>query len=207
MDKKIKVVMLPTDEKANGENIIVKQYSELGLAFGYNITNVHNLYFLSDEEIKEGDLFIYLKDKVIHKAHFNSTKAFSHCKDGDYIIAYENNLCKKVIASTDKSLELPQPSEEFLESYVKAYNEGKQITEVMVEYHEGYWKDLDSKEDDWIESYPMVNSDNTISIRKIKDSWNRDELISNLYSLANYIGKDQCMSFMDYVDKWIKENL
>lgn len=65
-----------------------------------------------------------------------------------------NRICKKVIASTDKSLgynlyyisiagtdmeefiSLPQVPKSFIQAYIKAYNEGKPIIEVDLEYEQ-----------------------------------------------------------------------
>ena len=112
---------------------------------------------------------------------------------------------------------LPQPSKEFLEVYVKTYNEGRPITEVMVEYincnycyGEGYMfadgkrpcphcNDTNGK--------LKVKSDNTINIELIKDSWNRKEVDSLLRHLYYDVTGKLTGHPDGFCDKWIKENL
>jgi len=45
--------------------------------------------------------------------------------------------------------------------------------------------------------------DNTITIKKLKDSWNKDEVIELIYKYCKEI--TQCISEKD--EKWIEENL
>lgn len=148
-----------------------------------------HLYFTSDEEIKAGDYFInfgqfnhgvyYCLDDI----HAENIK--HHCKE-----------FKKIIATTDKTLivdifakqshtdpvkiYLPEPSKEFLEVYVKAYNEGKKIEEVLAEmedFGEEDWAgDNYTGEPIWRHDWRVkVKPDNTITIKKVKDSWNYEE--------------------------------
>lgn len=106
-------------------------------------------------------------------------------------------------------LRLPQPSQSFIEKYVEEYNKGNIITEVMVEYTD--WSEtfngvyMEENEEEW-----KVNpKDNTITIRKIKDSWNREEVIS-LIKDAMITGvniRDKNLIFNDVRDNWIDKNL
>lgn len=115
-----------------------------------------NLYILSDDEIKEGDW-------VIKNGH---TTIYQIEKDSRI------DNCKKIIATTDKSLSLvctcgatkvvntglcpkchlftnipllPQPSQSFIKKYITEYNKGNIITDVMVEYDE--WHEEDTSRD------------------------------------------------------------
>lgn len=126
-----------------------------------NITQ-HHIHITSSEEIKEGDWYLILIDNTIMKANINSDH-----KDYD---------CKKIIATTDKSLrkhlkylseyegkyidkQLPQLSNEFIESYIEQYNKGNIIENILVEV-EYKWEDkLNEK------SYLKL-TDNTINIHK-----------------------------------------
>lgn len=195
--KRTQVVMLPTKEKANSlwsyKNR--KLYSnEQNNPNDIDETIYYNLYFLSDEEIKEGDYwYIWLDNNQICQADGMIITINNHIK---------NNHIKKIIATTDKSLkiqidgnrgnllsdvsfdiELPQPSQDFIKVFVGEYNKGNIIEWVDVEYEEkGYWINLEShsfaKKPEWIYTHDIikVNSKNEIIIRKIKDSWNRNEL-------------------------------
>ena len=208
MKKSAQVVMLPTNEKAE-IGFLTQKGKERGHLVHFdrpmpNILDSENqhLYFLSDEEIKEGDYVIEDIGGVVYGPI-----------DRESIV--ENP--KKIIATTDTSLRLteivkeddsiefpyitslPQPSQSFIQKFVEEYNKGNVITEVLVEYEvdDGYME---------VKSYLKVNSkDNTITIRKAKDSWSREEVIELLHRRMEYtFGGDYDKST---TDKWIEENL
>ena len=150
--------MLPTNEKAmihlTNSNILIESTELTGKSELYKSIPQY-LYILSDEEIKEGDWFIKLNQMKLMQ-----------CKDKTYTFVNEEFLnsndakdCKKIIATTDKSLirynpvgnsekrkccdihciceingKLPQPSQSFIEKYVEEYNKGNIITEVLLKY-------------------------------------------------------------------------
>ena len=218
--KKTKLVMLPTNEKASIVNFldnnklifIGHQTFQSSIPFTF-----YNVYILSDEEIKEGDWI--LNNLLEDKRPIQVTKEL-----------LEDGLLKddkKIIATTDKSLftetksigytedrarvfygkeYLPQPSQSFIEKFVEEYNEGNVITEVMVEYEtitkrygscsigEGVTMNVEQLK---------VSKDNTITIRKVKDSWNRDEVEEKIRKGAYVLLNGSIGDF----DKWIEENL
>lgn len=210
MFKKVKVVMLTANEKAK----ICLDYTKLTL---HQTTLINctqswqHLYFLSDEEIKEGDYVIEDIGGVVYGPI-----------DRESIV--ENP--KKIIATTDTSLRLteivkeddsiefpyitslPQPSQSFIQKFVEEYNKGNVITEVMVEYE---WNKTDKKIrqveifDDVLKINPK---DNTITIRKIKDSWNRAEQtdVIEKYLLMKEPDVYQRTKRSD-IKKWIEQNL
>ena len=217
--KKTKVVMLSTNKKAKFNDLVIHPIDGLLVQFKHqNCTEVaQNLYFLSDEEIKEGDWI--LNNLLEDKRPIQVTKEL-----------LEDGLLKddkKIIATTDKSLftetksigytedrarvfygkeYLPQPSQSFIEKFVEEYNEGNVITEVMVEYEtitkrygscsigEGVTMNVEQLK---------VSKDNTITIRKVKDSWNRDEVEEKIRKGAYVLLNGSIGDF----DKWIEENL
>ncbi len=90
----------------------------------------------------------------------------------------------------NKHLQLPQPSQQFIEKYIESYNTGEVITDVLVEY-ENYTNidckmHIDNSATETItkqQNLKVNPKDNTITIKKIKDSWNREEvtlLLSNI---------------------------
>lgn len=250
---KRQVVMLPT-EKA--ENCLLYGSNRLRFHKGYFTqeflkscnTKSYHLYILSDEKIKEGDLVYRCNSKDIFKV------------DSFLIHLIERGsteICKKIIATTDKSLSprihkgetvdesypkefregiLSQPSQSFINKFIEQYDKGNVITEVIVEYEKvcancgkhlrahrfGTCPDkLHLEKTTLVDTYgESVNADyalkidpkdNTISIRKIKDSWNREEVKTLLNSLIK-------ADFLDFTneygitgwkafDKWIEENL
>lgn len=215
---KSKVVMLPS-EKA-------QLYLDLGILRDIRNTQhipigtqiPQHLYFTSNEEIKEGDWFLHstLADNSIHKC---IGRPAEQNVIGDDNMDYFKGFCKKIIATTDKSLYneilpfepmeriqykyLPEPSKEFLEVYVKAYNEGDQITDVLIECEKGF-----SGERESIEFFERikVKSDNTITIKKVKDSWSREEIIELFHKYKIDHDGEGCY-YKDTLNRWIEQNL
>jgi len=140
MYKTCNVVMLPINEKAG--SIILSHTNELFISENGNPFDIlggynkpKHLYITSDEEIKERWFGIAYKqdvsgttdknDNVLTKGsifkHFYTTNNW-----------YDN--AKIVISSTDSTLNLPQPSQQFIQQYIEEYNKGNVIKSVLVEY-------------------------------------------------------------------------
>ena len=209
--KKCKVVMLSTKEQANiflEENITLTYYkyqqkhSLKGIAM--------NLYILSDDEIKEGDWYYDYMLRVVLQA----TKTSTHNGGNDY---------KKIVATTDTSLhttecvdgselmdewqgekidlhtELPQLSESFIQAYIKAYNEGKHITEVDLEMDIIKNENYTGNGDSLISGYKIkTRPDNTVIVHQSK-MYSREELIS--------LCKKAYTEGYGDLSEWIEENL
>ena len=189
-----------------------------------------HLYVLSDDEIKENNTHFYNP----HSGQLHISKNHT-----DYE-AINKNGCKKIIATTDTSLGLPQPSQQFITKYIEEYNKGNVITDVLVEYeqdytnrscstcnlgtggtcelnlekkccsstnnvtkHGDYWIScLDGEEDSEIYKIKVASKDSTITIKKLKDSLNREEILNDIEQAII-----QGLDIGQYRDKWIKENL
>ena len=165
-----------------------------------------HLYVLSDDEIKEGDYcYSYKMNKIVKSTCDVSREANKNI-----------GFWKKVIATTDKTLsqtnrtEIPQPSQQFIQKYIEEYNRGNIITDVLVEYelisNEEYFLNTINPD----ENVPYFDEDlkinpkyNTISIKKVKDSWNREEVENLIYSAM----KDRRYTTVAEWQKWIEENL
>lgn len=205
--------MLPT-EKAT----ILYKFEETDKLIFSNHPNQHelatpqHLYFTSNEEIKEGDWFICNQSvqqcievvkgdypyKIINRANGEEQYHSKHWKD-------------KVIVATDKSLGLPEPSKGFLEVDVDAYNKGKKIEEVLVEME-------DFGEEDWVgDDYTgepiwrhdwriKVKPDNTITIKKVKDSWSKEEIIELFHKYKIDHDGEGCY-YKNTLNRWIEQNL
>jgi len=199
--KRAQVIMLPTDNAKSEynqlwlykNNILYNATAVKGVR-SHKDTKFQELYIISDDEIKECD-YVYdsYKDSV-----YQATKVVIHNMKS---LDYEQYL-KKIIATTDTSLNLPQPSQQFIEKYIESYNKGEVIINVLVEYEE--------LKDEAFRTYlirPKTNNkDNTITIKKLKDSWSRKEVINNLKTMhINLYGADKYA--LEQVDNWIKENL
>lgn len=209
MLKKRQVVMLPTNEKAELYQTVsgTKLYKLPKAEFGDNTVLTKHLYFLSDEEIKEGEWMYHSLDKRPIQRGRNSEEPTKY--------GY-----KKIIATTDSSLKkgdwihndtmipLPQPSQSFLEVFMREYNKGNVIKEVMLEYEERpligkYGADGHTIYEDILK----VNSkDNTITIKRVKESWSREEVIE----LINDFASDKFEltdRWKKSIDKWLEQNL
>lgn len=110
MKKEIQVVMLPTEKATNvlltGRNDLIHVTKDFG--FTETIDRFQHLYFLSDEEIKEGDWILSGVNSDSLKPRQVTSQALI-----DDLFPWE----KKIIATTDESLGLPRPSNEFLQKY------------------------------------------------------------------------------------------
>ena len=120
MKKIVKVVMLhyKTDEPELGS--LVKLRDKLFLFepdINFRSTLPQHLYFVSNEEIKEGDI-IYSPSEGIR---FPSISKVLH------INRFNPEKWKKVVATNDKLLGLPLIPESFIEDYVKSNGEIKQV--------------------------------------------------------------------------------
>jgi hypothetical protein len=180
------VVMLTTDQRSC--LFINKRNNQLQYWFkgdSPNNAKHQHLYFLSNEEIKGKDWFYDTRDRIISNNSL-SQKMFSK-----KIIATTNNNIsinlglEKYVAPTNSNNDLiytrlcpfPQPSKEFIQAYIEAYNSSKPITKVLVEYkevqtacsHNIPTQDINQLEDCW-ELVLKVNSSNEITIKKVKDS-------------------------------------
>ncbi len=245
MLKKTPVVMLPTNEKAtsyqsNFEGILlcidekcvvfnklqINKYPSIG--YVTSMWTPQHLYFLSKEEIKVGDWYI-TNDNILLRC--NKTLLGLVYAEDDYG-RNKNSIKGKVIATTDSSLKLndsiqigqfhktlpiilPQPSQSFIEKYIEKYNKGEEITEVMVEYEP---KPIYGNNGSVfpIEYQLKVNQkDNTITIKPIKDSWNKKEHELDLIYCVSYVAaslgltptSNEMKKFNDATHEWIKENL
>lgn len=112
------------------------------------------MYITSDDEIKEGDFCICVKDTQ------DLLYGYMFKYNGEHRI--DNKGCSKVIASTDPNLNLPRPSSGFINRFIADYNEGIIITNIMVEY--------DTK------GTPKLSKDSKLVITPVKSMWNKVEL-------------------------------
>lgn len=226
MFKRANVVILSNKTKHAkvGELSIQKNYTQDRLVIvNKNITEDYlkyfikaDLYILSDENPAEGDW-------VLNTAS-PSNRPFQIDKIGVQYVTESKTTTKKIIATTDESLNimmpnidayeagiktisLPKPSDSFIKKYIEEYNKGNQITDVMIEYSKewvgkDYVDDMDAYVYDKFEEILKVSSDNTITIRKVKDGWSREETYNLLIDLwATNLNK------REEVENWIKENL
>ena len=199
-----KIVMLPTKDK--NALIVVHQGNKM---LGMNTNSVgytkQYLYFTTDEKIEEGDWVLDMynqKWKLLDKKLVGFNKAGIRSFSTDNIIGH---LCKKIVATTDTSLGLPQPTTAFIKKYVELGG----IDEVDLEYEGIEWLDRP------LEYFIKVDSHNTITIHAIKNSWNREELdfiLDEVMNLGMVLRQHQLNgqsqeSGNDILENWKNENL
>lgn len=231
MYKKANIVMLPSNEKAHFGDIVVTPDNKTLFIFQHqNCTEIaQHLYITSDEEIKAGCWFICNNAaqqciRVIegHDYPYEIKNKFNgeiqrHSKHWKGVIIATTDTSLKVINLSNlgenwKDISLPQPSKEFIEIYIKAYNKCKQITTIEIEYES---MDISTMTSD-TKTHPnlsietlKINSDNTINIKPIKNNWSREDIIKLKNKLIS-LSKEQQFKILDSVetfDKWIEENL
>jgi len=183
-----KVIMLSTENESRiylykNKDLIYKNQFKKQTIGNYTYVNQH-LYILSDDEIKEGDYVVLGDGKTLKRMYTKDVL--------DWANSY-SSATKKIIASTDTSLGLPSPSEDFILKYVEMYNKNTPITEVMVEYTicyiginkwgergANYHKDNMREIEEEKEVLKVNLKDNTITIKKGKDTFTREEVLKLL---------------------------
>lgn len=205
---------------------------ELLIDRGYQ---AQHLYIISDDEIKEGDWVIDTKslpqDAPTKKIdNINETHLTILGCSSRFLKDYH----KKIIATTDNSLHLPlpkncdlgmgvsffydkfegfdeyrmllpQPSKQFIEHFISEYNKGNIITDVMVEYESDLIVDDESKTFEQPDVLKINPKDNTINIRKFKDTWNREEVIEFAVKYHNMRINENMIIYN--INNWIENNL
>jgi len=219
--------MLPT-EKAS--LICLNTNEQLYLSKEMNMADDNNeyqhLYIISDDEIKEGDWVIHYVNQA-PKLVENKMQA----------VLYTESLEKKIVATTDKSLNeclickntsssdfndhdhinMPQIPESFIQAYIKAYNEGKPITEVDLEMEIDYVANATppTKPMDPTVYKIKTRPDNTVIVHQSK-MYSRDEVEylikcatdEILHVLGYDTGKKMKETgVMSHINKWIQDNL
>lgn len=168
-----------------------------------------SLNIISYEKLKGGDYFVWKNE--IHRYHSDAgygIKTWTNYNkvDNSSIIVNHSNVVGKIIASTDVSLNLPEPSKSFIDKFINEFNKGNIITDVMVEYYSS-----DENMDGYVAMFGgrmlgdtlKIDSNDIITIRKMKDNWNRDEVAE---LIKNFSFKFSVATSNETHD-WIDENL
>lgn len=221
------VVMLPTNQKTNGMicKDITGQDKIIAIKTKYLMEHEdyigHHLYIISDDEIKEGD-WVYENNlnqetQIYQIYNRNNELGFFRFRNVWISLNRKQNSAKKIIATTDNSLELPQPPQQFIEEFIEEYNQENIITDVLVEYEnkfdgKEYVDELDAYGYDKVKSILKINrKDNNITIKIAKDSWSREEVIEFANKVKEYCENGWKSDSLHRVffewDKWVEENL
>jgi len=197
--KRAQVIMLPTENKQNAiwldnsnyllyNHFLIKQKAK---------GSFQHLYIISDDEIKENDWYYTpikrsieqcLKQLLVIKNGNNDIKQFKIIATTDTSLKFETII--SICGNGNKTRgykSLPQPSQQFIEKYIESYNKGEIITDVLVEYNVTCYKLLcssryklsiqcTSPSNCEFEILKVNYKDNTITIKKLKDSFNLKDL-------------------------------
>lgn len=223
MKKKSKVVMLPTDEKVQ-VNQIYKDEGELKVSKEINRTfSGQHLYFTSDEYIKEGwvidndNELKYINSSVIN----TKTGIARHLDDTPFIL----DGCRKIIATTDTSIRehddtvpypktkeaLPQIPQSFIEEYARQGG----IDEVELELElKPIPKDMPIDYEMLDETHHSnhrlkLTSNNEVIVNLIEEKMYSKEILISMLKRV-FIEGGKCARNFEYdfdIDEWIKENL
>lgn len=177
--KKCKVVMLPTEKASTlystSDPLIPKLFkcSNVEVSNGATGKNQH-LYIISDDVIKEDDWLYNLQSKKIRQCFsIEKNRLVYNEYDKKIIATSDNSLAVAIIDIEQYSFDivyLPQPSQSFIEKYIKQYNKENIITDIMVEYERD--EEVTGYEYDTLK----VDKDNTITIKRIKDTFGLEEV-------------------------------
>jgi hypothetical protein len=215
MYKRAKVVMLPTNEKAGTiwlSNTLQLLHTHVSGKY-LELYKSQHLYIISGDDIKEDD---WITDtKAIYKAP-NLDGYIGLYK----IIATTDPLLSQQDTEYSKVKNLPQPSQSFIDKYITEYNKSNIIEDVMVEYEvikdkhccgaQGFnpmLGDICPKCDNIEPVIFLKLKDNTITIKKIKDSWTRDEVTSLIFKAYNLRTEDKIARCSVDLKTWINRQL
>ena len=163
-----------------------------------------HLYALSNDEIKLFDWVYNNKENIVEQINSKTQLIFVLEENK------ENQTFKKIIATTNKTLsqtsriEIPQPSQQFIQKYIEEYNRGNIITDVLVEYelisNEEYFGNTVNPDNDvpyFDENLKINPKYNTISIKKVKDSYTKEEVDRMLDEQASKTTAEMMEKFKD----------
>jgi len=221
--KKAKVILLPVIENPVVGQICrnsieyfiwTKQHEILNVRSKlaeYRQVEVYNLHFVIDKEPSVGD---YFYDPKIQITCIMANKN------------YNVEGCKKLIATLSSKLTpSPMPSPGFISKYVESLNSGKVIDEVMVqciltwEGVPGYPKSFKDAKIEDARLVPLVDKGGYITIKKVKESWNKEEVKNIVRETLRATGKEikaemkniQTCPYIEFseddLNKWLDKNL
>ena len=219
------VVMIATEKETNiGQDILTGNllYSSERVKY----LSGYNLYITSNEVIKKGDWFI--SAGKIHQYKGDKLPLIVRCDFRKIIATTDETLYLTFNnGKTDLKFVLPKPSDSFISKYIEEYNKGNIISDVLVEYEQckvcqgtkrhivsmfgevdcNYCQKNEGYEKLYVEPKLKIDSNNTITIKKVKDSYSREEVINLLYKYNDGIIDRYSQLTNKDLDKWIKENL
>lgn len=233
--KKCRVVMLTTNKQARVDDTIYPSQIALfegklhlcsSIRYNYLESTFHDLYILSYDPVSPGDLCISPRydEPIVFGQVENSyeeecakiiatTNSKLFLESG--VVGHSSSGCYDQEA--DIKIPFPKPSKAFIDKYIDLYNShGKAIMDVMVEYKDDWDKGtkmcMEGYGDD-PEKFPFhpqlkVSLDNIITIKKVKEVWNREEVGDLLDKFRKDFPLHRGVQITDFdLKEWINKNL
>ena len=171
--KRCSVELLCLGEKANCKgDLALTDNTKLYLCkLSYEKTDkLAHIYILSedkDEIINTGDWYYDTEDNRIDQL-----------REDELTMSYD----RKIIATTNQVMRLPRLPKGFIEKFITTFNKDEYIEFAMVEYDEKRLNEDFSQTPVLvtIEYFPKVDKGNHITIKRIKDTYTREEHIKDI---------------------------
>lgn len=168
-----------------------------------NPDKLAHIYILSedkDEIINTGDWYYDTEDNRIDQL-----------REDELCMSYD----RKIIATTNQVMRLPRLPKGFIEKFITTFNKDEYIEFAMVEYDEKRLNEDFSQTPVLvtIEYFPKVDKGNHITIKRIKDTYTREEHIKDIKTAVqdaiSYPEKFVTGICFDnsLFDEWLEKNL
>ena len=203
-------------------------------------TQLQHLYIISDDEIKLFDCVYNNKENIVEQINSKTQLIFvleenkenqtfkkiiattdtsllidTYINQGDTV---KGDLIIKRGSDYTTGLKgrinLPQPSQQFIQKYIEEYNKGNVITDVLVEYIPDFNSCFCTKDICNGNNCPkkLKVKDNTITIKKIKDNYTKEELCQILEKYTSFLWNEVGIHYPislgnDAKDKFINREL
>jgi hypothetical protein len=190
MKKICKIVELETNDT---KNVLCYQSN-----WDKDLISYYHLYVVSDDEIKVGDWMWSNKTSDLNPMLVTDISLnVIISKKGNFvgnITNFKRSDCKKIIATTDPKLNLPDIDAEFKKIYTKQSG----IYTIYVDYVVGCVKEQNSNE--FIKYNEVVIIDNCIKITPCKEQYSKSEVITICKKLLKSCEKEVDYPLSDMFD-------
>jgi len=227
--KKLKLILLPTQNKATSKDICLNTSYGPGLTLpmvrGFNELpgtpnkhlEVQHLYAISDEKPRVGDYVYNSALNVIEKfTEFDNGLLQNKVvitTDESLVIRYDERYVDVTLSGKSLNGKLPNFTNNFIEAYITRYNSGQALEYINVEYEEFHSYNMCSIPEKHNSCRIFkVNSDNTLDVSLIENKLYTKEEVVNFFSnyqyyLAQYILSNEPPENRLIPVEWINKNL
>lgn len=204
--KEKEIVLIPTDKVENCL-ILYKAFQAYKSQLKYEPINFFTQSYLKNSNRESYHLYIVSGEKPVENEwclEYNSlgTKVMEICKAPSIIPG--ECILRKIIATTNSELKLPQLSKDFIEKYCIRYNESNKIEKVLIEYNELYQKsNIFSEPSIKVGEKLFVNPEyNVINVKICKDVYTREE-VEQIVRLIHFKLGSNAKESDEYINKML----